>query len=188
MGDAEDGKQGPLSLPGKQGWVAPSMLFPRVSFRNDEQEGLGKTGCTEVIIVGWVSLGSPSGNSRPLLQENQMAKGDSLDSMCWNCTDVVVRRIRKGKRKRQSTVILTILKLSCFFFLFSWGCYAPWTSVHSCCCSLSRVVLNIRWKPVLWAGHWLVWPRKALSLLDCTCHSSGKDFSLVFFHFVSVML
>lgn len=66
----------------------------------------------------WVSLGSPSGNSWPLLQENQMAKGDSLDSMCWNCTDVVVRRIRKGKRKRQSTVILTILKLSWFFFYF----------------------------------------------------------------------
>lgn len=35
-------------------------------------------------------------------------------------------------------------------------------------------------KATLWVGHWLVWPRKARSLPSYTCHSSYKDFSLVF--------
>lgn len=101
-----------------KGGLQQDVLFLWVGFRNNEQEGLGRTGCTKMITVGWVSLGSPSGNSQPLLQENQMAKGDSLDSMCWNCTDVVVRRVRNGKWKGQSTVILTKLKLRLGFFYY----------------------------------------------------------------------
>lgn len=169
------------------------MLFPRVGFRNDEQEGLGKTGCTKVITVGWVSLGSPSGNSWPLLQENQMAKDDSLGSVSWDCTDVVVRRMRNGKWKRQSTVTLTIQKLSwVFLLLFSWGYYAPWTSVHRCCCSLSRVVFNISWKPHYDLGTgWCDQGRFGLcqdTLAIQVIKISVWVFFFFFFQFVSVVL
>lgn len=168
-----------------KGGLQQDMLFPRVNFRNDEQEGLGMTGCPKIITVGWVSLGSPSGNSRPLLQENQMAKGDSLDSMCWNCTEIVWEG---SGMERERDNLLTILKLSwmVFFIVMKLLCFLNLCSqlllflIHS---SFQHKV-----KATLWVGHWLMWPRKAWSLPGCTCHSSGKDFSLGFFQFVSVML
>lgn len=120
------------------------MLFPRVGFQNDEKEGLGRSGCTEMITVGWVRLGSPSGNSWPLLQENQMAKGDSWDSMSWNCTDAWWERSGM-ESERDNLHYFNNREMTFLFYLilFSWGCCAPWASVHSCCCSLSRVVFNI---------------------------------------------